>query len=415
MVLPLGDLEKTRIVPFATYGLIALNVVMFLLQLDRAGRSRPPTRRPPTRSPTTRTSRSSMRRSCPLEPDQDALRRHGRGAGSRPVPDLADDVHVHVPARQPAAPGREHALPLDLRRQRRGGAGHGPLPVVYLACGLVGTLLQIAANPDSLIPTLGARGRSPGSWGPTSSGSRTTGSACWSSGHHPDARAVVIGFWIVLQVLEGVGSVGGSARPAGSPIWPTSAARRPGSSSVPLRRPGPERSRRCTTPRMVGSSAWGALIRLRAGRPINGGRPGPLRRPGIRGPAARTRSAGAGRRRRPGSGRFPGRWPTRRRRRSGTASRVRRPSQAVKYIWTAGHKYQGFTRQAVVAKPNVLSVAQTGLNHSMEKPVRLLSVATLNERIRKVAQTRASGPRPAETARYHRDPPPDESPERLVD
>ena len=35
MVLPLGDLEKTRIVPLATYSLIALNVVIFLIQLDR--------------------------------------------------------------------------------------------------------------------------------------------------------------------------------------------------------------------------------------------------------------------------------------------------------------------------------------------------------------------------------------------
>ena len=35
MVLPLGDLEKTRIVPVATYALITLNIVMFLVQLDR--------------------------------------------------------------------------------------------------------------------------------------------------------------------------------------------------------------------------------------------------------------------------------------------------------------------------------------------------------------------------------------------
>ena len=34
MVLPLGDLEKTRIIPLATYGLIALNVVMYLVQLQ---------------------------------------------------------------------------------------------------------------------------------------------------------------------------------------------------------------------------------------------------------------------------------------------------------------------------------------------------------------------------------------------
>src|SRR5690242_20041000 len=35
MVLPLGDMEKTRIVPVVTYALIALNVAVFLYQLDR--------------------------------------------------------------------------------------------------------------------------------------------------------------------------------------------------------------------------------------------------------------------------------------------------------------------------------------------------------------------------------------------
>ena len=38
MVLPLGDLEKTRIVPIVTYALIALNVVMYLVQRERRGR-----------------------------------------------------------------------------------------------------------------------------------------------------------------------------------------------------------------------------------------------------------------------------------------------------------------------------------------------------------------------------------------
>ncbi len=35
MVLPLGDVEKTRIVPVATYVLIALNVAMYCVELDR--------------------------------------------------------------------------------------------------------------------------------------------------------------------------------------------------------------------------------------------------------------------------------------------------------------------------------------------------------------------------------------------
>src|SRR5438270_14041919 len=34
MVLPLGDVEKPRIVPFATYVLIAINVVMYVVQLQ---------------------------------------------------------------------------------------------------------------------------------------------------------------------------------------------------------------------------------------------------------------------------------------------------------------------------------------------------------------------------------------------
>src|SRR4051794_37436393 len=34
MVLPLGDLEKTRIVPYVTYGLITLNILVYLFQLD---------------------------------------------------------------------------------------------------------------------------------------------------------------------------------------------------------------------------------------------------------------------------------------------------------------------------------------------------------------------------------------------
>ena len=35
MVLPLGDLERTRITPYVTYALIAINVMMFLLQESR--------------------------------------------------------------------------------------------------------------------------------------------------------------------------------------------------------------------------------------------------------------------------------------------------------------------------------------------------------------------------------------------
>src|SRR5579862_9614157 len=35
MVLPLGDLQRTRIVPIVTYTLIALNITVFLVQQER--------------------------------------------------------------------------------------------------------------------------------------------------------------------------------------------------------------------------------------------------------------------------------------------------------------------------------------------------------------------------------------------
>ena len=46
----------------------------------------------------------------------------------RADPGLDDPVHGHVPARRLDAPAGQHALPLDRRRQRRGGAWPGPLP-----------------------------------------------------------------------------------------------------------------------------------------------------------------------------------------------------------------------------------------------------------------------------------------------
>ena len=71
MVLPLGDLEKTRIVPLATYALIALNVVMYLLQLDRGvgftTAGPPRLSRFPTRS-TSSTPSSSRSRASTVRP-----------------------------------------------------------------------------------------------------------------------------------------------------------------------------------------------------------------------------------------------------------------------------------------------------------------------------------------------------------
>ena len=69
MVLPLGDVEKTRIVPIATWVLIALNVAMYMVELD-LGEVLPvaPTPPRPTRSRTTSTSTAPF--DLNVEPDE---------------------------------------------------------------------------------------------------------------------------------------------------------------------------------------------------------------------------------------------------------------------------------------------------------------------------------------------------------
>ena len=81
--------------------------------------------------------------------------------------------------------------------------------LVYLACGVMGTLVQIAANPESMIPTLGASGAIAGVMGAY---------VVWFP--HNQVRVLVfrfitvlpavlvIGLWIVLQIWLGYGSIG---------------------------------------------------------------------------------------------------------------------------------------------------------------------------------------------------------------
>jgi membrane associated rhomboid family serine protease len=88
--------------------------------------------------------------------------------------------------------------------------------VVYLACGLVGSLAQVAVNPDSAIPTLGASGAIAGIMGAY---------VVWFP--HNQMRVlffwfitvlpavIVIGGWIVLQIWLGAGSLSGAEGASG--------------------------------------------------------------------------------------------------------------------------------------------------------------------------------------------------------
>jgi membrane associated rhomboid family serine protease len=215
MVLPLGDLEKTRIVPLVTYALIALNVVMYVVQCDEGDQF------------------TVAYAATPFEITHNV--------------DIPEPFEVGIPGdvNPLGLPG-----PVELRRRVIDQAP-GPYPIwltlftamflhgsplhlagnmlylwifgdnveevlgawryllVYLTCGLIGSLFQIAANPNSFIPTLGASGAIAGVMGMY---------VIWFP--HNRVRVLVfrfitempallvIGLWIVMQVWEGVGSIG---------------------------------------------------------------------------------------------------------------------------------------------------------------------------------------------------------------
>jgi membrane associated rhomboid family serine protease len=229
MVLPLGDLERTRITPYVTYTLIALNVVMFLLQESRGDQftmayactpwevthnediDEPLVVRPPAvvqvRDPRDPTGRRIMLREVPAVAISHA---------PTPIPiwmTLFTAMFLHG--------GWMHLLGNMLYLWIVGDNVEEVLGtvfyiIVYLACGLMGALAQIAANPNSMIPTLGASGAIAGIMGAY---------VVWFP--HNQMRVlvfrfitvlpavVVIGGWIVLQVISGAGSLANAGESGG--------------------------------------------------------------------------------------------------------------------------------------------------------------------------------------------------------
>lgn len=213
MVLPLGDLEKTRIVPWATYLLIALNVVMYLVQLDQGDEFTSGY----AATPYELTHRVDILQSIPA-----------------PGPGLTPGLTAAIPGRNRIvahAPGPYpiwitlftamflHGSPLHLAGNMlylwifgdnvEEVLGFWRYLTVYLACGVLGTLAQVIGNPNSVIPTLGASGAIAGVMGMY---------ILWFP--HNRMRVLVfqfvtempallvIGFWIAMQLWEGLGSLG---------------------------------------------------------------------------------------------------------------------------------------------------------------------------------------------------------------
>jgi membrane associated rhomboid family serine protease len=205
MVLPLGDLEKTRIVPWVTYGLIALNVLVYLVQLKLGMPFEVAYAATPFEI-SHNVDLDEPIRIAPAGDDEDG-----------PRPDVL-----------PEAPGPHpiwltlltamflHGSPLHLAgnmlflwifgdnvEEVLGGLRY---LLVYLACGLIGSIAQIVAEPDSLIPTLGASGAIAGVMGMY---------VIWFP--HNRVRVLVfrfitempalvaIGLWILLQLILSLG------------------------------------------------------------------------------------------------------------------------------------------------------------------------------------------------------------------
>ncbi len=214
MVLPLGDLQRTRIIPIVTYILIALNVTVFLVQQERG---------------------EEFTRAFAMTPWEVTHNEDLDEAVPHLIPVWVRDPMggVHRVVRQVTL--EHYACPIPVRWTLLTSMFlHGSwlhllgnmlylwivgdnveevlgafrYLIVYLACGLMGSLAQIALDPESAIPTLGASGAIAGIMGAY---------VFWFP--HNQIRVLVfrfitvlpawlvIGGWIALQIWMGAGSV----------------------------------------------------------------------------------------------------------------------------------------------------------------------------------------------------------------
>ena len=217
MVLPLGDLERTRIIPFVTYALIAINIVVFLVQETRGDRFTMAYACTPwevTHNQDIEEPIAKAPRMVRVQDDRGRIFEVERPGGTIP----------HSPSPIPVWLTLFTAMFLHGSWMHLAGnmlflwvvgdnveevLGSVRYIVVYLACGLVGSLAQIAIAPNSTIPTLGASGAIAGIMGAY---------VIWFP--HNQIRVlvfrfitvlpavIVIGGWIVLQIYLGAGSFG---------------------------------------------------------------------------------------------------------------------------------------------------------------------------------------------------------------
>jgi len=160
---PLKDNIPTRRFPYLTVAIIVANVLVFFViekaRLSFAGASVDELRvielgANPVRDRASRYAVRSGRRRAPV-------RSHGRGGAAARRRSASLDLHplqLDVHARRPAPPRGQHALPVDLRHNIEDSMGRLRFVVFYLCGGPVALAAQAVANPDSMVPTVGASG-----------------------------------------------------------------------------------------------------------------------------------------------------------------------------------------------------------------------------------------------------------------
>jgi membrane associated rhomboid family serine protease len=207
MVLPLGDVQRTQIIPWATYIIIALNVMAYFLQLDRG------------ESFTTTYAATPFEITHNQDLDAPFVIQVTRGP-DQVVEKVIPQTAVPFPVWMTLFTAMFlHGSPLHLAGNMlylwifgdnvEEALGHIRYVLVYLCCGLIASAAQIAASPNSLIPTLGASGAIAGILGMYLIWFPYNGVRVLVLRVVMVVPAVlVIGLWIAFQVWQGAGTIG---------------------------------------------------------------------------------------------------------------------------------------------------------------------------------------------------------------
>jgi membrane associated rhomboid family serine protease len=192
-MIPLRDIIPSRTTPFVTVGLIAVNIVVFLYQ-----------------------------KTLPPQASLNFLYTWSMVPAGLAVPTLVSSMFLHG--------GWLHLLGNMLYLWIFGDnvedrVGHARFVVFYLGCGIAAGLAHLVTNPMSIVPTVGASGAIAGVMGayfvlyPRSR--ILTLIPLFVYFEIIEVPAILfLGFWFLLQLLSGVGTLGrADTAPGGIAFW----------------------------------------------------------------------------------------------------------------------------------------------------------------------------------------------------